>query len=495
MLAPVRPLRGAGGYLRSVVVFSLLFALYVLFGPRSATRPLESQLETSDAGSPSPPLEAPTGDQTVTSGDSNHTAQPEETRPQSPACHKLRGGEGVQIVMRTGATEIKDKLPIHLSTTFQCYYDVLIISDYEEVFQGHEVHNVLDDVGDGIKQANEEFQLYQRIQDHGRQSLQQNELSGTASFENGPIGRMDNTGWRLDKWKFLPMIKRVLKLRPDQDWYVFVEPDTYLIYSNLLEFLGTLDANQPWYLGSEVAIGDDIFTHGGSGFVISRPALERVAKHVEDNKQSYEEYTAIHWAGDCILGKALHESGTEATWAWPMFQGGNPSTMDFKEDKMDERRKLWCTPVLTYHHLSPWEIEHLWLFEQRWIDDHYPDPTSPGSSSWGFFEDHSNRLRHMDVFIEYSAPNMTSHRNDWQNWSPLIEAETEAASIDDCKAICEADHDCVQYTLDDKGCWLGYDPKLGQPFAGVQSGWIMSRVEQWEQRFGRCSAGRDWIAP
>ena len=61
-------------------------------------------------------------------------------------CQKLTGGEDVLVVMRTGATEIKDKLPAHLSTTFKCYPNTLILSDYAENFHGHKVHDVLSDI-------------------------------------------------------------------------------------------------------------------------------------------------------------------------------------------------------------------------------------------------------------------------------------------------------------------------------------------------------------
>ena len=259
-------------------------------------------------------------------------------------CQELDGGDSVLLVMRTGATEIRDKLPVHINTTFKCYQDLIIFSDYEETFEGHKVHDVLTAVSDDIKLEHPDFVLYQRLLAGGRDVLNQSELSGTKSYESGSVGKTNNEGWNLDKWKFLPMAVRTLELRPDAKWIVFVEPDTYLVWSNLLQWLKKLDPSEPVYYGSEVQIGDDVFAHGGSAFVMSKPALQRAADKYREKPKEWHELTAAHWAGDCILGRALHEAGVPLRWAWPLFQGGNPATMDYKEDKNDQR-KLWCAPV------------------------------------------------------------------------------------------------------------------------------------------------------
>jgi hypothetical protein len=184
-------------------------------------------------------------------------------------CQRLPGAEDAVVVMRTGATEIQDKLPAPLNTTFQCYLDFVIFSDYEEAFQGYPARDVLASMNQELIYTNEDFELYLRLRQYGRAGLKDDELSGQASFEGSKGGKVENPGWRLDKWKFLPMLNEILKLRPDKKWYVFVESDSYSVYSNILQWLERLDSSQPLYLGSEVEIGDDIFAHGGSVFVMS----------------------------------------------------------------------------------------------------------------------------------------------------------------------------------------------------------------------------------
>lgn len=176
----------------------------------------------------------------------------------APLCGSRDGQEDIVVVMRTGATEIRDKLPVHFNTTFRCYPDTIIFSDYAEVFEGHQVHDALASVSDEVKQSNADFQHYLRLQQLGRQGLHDDELH-RESYESGPVGKNDNPGWRLDKWKFLPMMAETLHLRPQKKWYIFVEPDTYIVWRNMAQWLQTLDPSKPSYYGSEVQIGDDVF--------------------------------------------------------------------------------------------------------------------------------------------------------------------------------------------------------------------------------------------
>lgn len=125
------------------------------------------------------------------------------------------------------------------------------------------------------------------------------------------------------------MINATVAMYPDMKWYVFVEPDTYLVWSNLLKWLSGLDSTKPYYFGSEVQIGDDIFAHGGSAFVLSKPAMEMGASRYRQHSRDLWDFTANHWAGDCVLGRVLHDAGVELTWSWPMFQGGNPALMQW----------------------------------------------------------------------------------------------------------------------------------------------------------------------
>ncbi|EME89528.1 glycosyltransferase family 31 protein [Pseudocercospora fijiensis CIRAD86] len=408
---------------------------------------------------------------------------------ESLPCHELQGGDDVLVVMRTGATEIQDKLPAHLNTTFLCYKNLVIFSDYEEDFRGWKVHDVLANVDDDIKTTNDDWTHYQRILKLGRSGLDKSELSGNNSYDSGPFGKNENAGWRLDKWKFLPMMNSTYTMYPHLDWYVFVEPDTYVVWSNLIQWLGELDPTEPLYFGSETQIGNDIFAHGGSAFVLSRPALEIGVESYRTRKSEWHDYTAGHWAGDCILGKALHDNGVELTWSWPMFQGGNPALMDWKESKPE--RKLWCLPALSYHHLSPDELRELFQFEQDWIREKHL-----GTSGHPFFGDSGDSpiLHHRDVFKQFVLPNFSSTREYWNNTAEEHLPETEGThrTLGHCKTLCEADSTCLQYALGPDGCFIGHEPRLGRSHAGSESGWMHARIKDWAKDLDHCGESQGW---
>jgi hypothetical protein len=397
--------------------------------------------------------------------------------------------------MRTGATEIEDKLPAALDTTFHCYPNSVIFSDYAEDFHGHAVYDVLADIDDEIKHTHEDFSHYQHVLQVGRQGLDKSELSGKVSDESGPVGKNDNAGWRLDKWKFLPMINSTLHLYPDMDWYVFVEPDTYLVWSNLLQWLPKLDPSQPLYYGSEVMIGDDLFAHGGSAFLLSKPAMEKAAETYRTKTRDWLQYTGGHWAGDCILGKALHDVGVELSWGWPMFQGGNPNMMRWDEDK-SEGRKLWCASALSYHHLTPDERRDLFTFEQNWLQAKQNRAAGvPGSDLPFSYWQHGDGsvLHHGDTFKLFVRPNMTSQRMDWNNNS--ADNQTSSANLDECRALCEANSTCVQYAIGPSGCATSNNVQLGRPATGFQSGWLEDRVDLWARGLDGCLGHSEWTRP
>ncbi|KAK3704170.1 hypothetical protein LTR37_014010 [Vermiconidia calcicola] len=430
----------------------------------------------------------------VVGGKANLEEANAPVEPDFLPCQQLPGAEDVVVVMRTGATEIQDKLPIHFNTTFVCYQDLLIFSDYAENFYGHQVHDVLASVDQGLKESNNDFELYLRLQQHGRESLHDYELSGKASFEGSKSGKGDNPGWKLDKWKFLPMMNETLKLRPDKKWYVFVESDSYAVWSNILQWVEQLDPSLSHYYGSEVQIGPDVFAHGGSVFVMSKPAIEKGAQIYADKLQEWHDWTNRHWAGDCILGKALLEAGVPLTWGWPMFQGGHPAKMDFTERKGEEKQ-LWCTPALSYHHFSPTELKAMWEFEQLWIQSRL-EKASKTKKRWSSGKDYSDVLEHRDVFREFVLPSIQKgKRGWWNNLSPNLVENTAGAGEADCQRLCEENGDCLQYLTGPEGCSLSTTHvMLGEYADGFKSGWMDSRVDSWMQNLDTCDGHEGWTA-
>lgn len=123
-------------------------------------------------------------------------------------CIQLPLANDTLVVLKTGSTELQDKLPIHLNTTLWCYPNYAIYSDAAITFRGNQIFDSLEGVNPDIKAGHEEFALYRRLQEQsGRAALQQFELSGPDSKPPVATGKLENPGWKLDKWKFLPLMR------------------------------------------------------------------------------------------------------------------------------------------------------------------------------------------------------------------------------------------------------------------------------------------------
>jgi hypothetical protein len=281
-------------------------------------------------------------------------------------CPQSDVADDVLVVLRTGATESRQKLPVHFRTTLRCVPHFVIFSDLDEEVDGHAVHDVLGTVSEDRRKEHADFKLYNRLQAQGRAGLDgQTVITAQSGSSKGDYMNTDNDGWKLDKWKFLPMVDQAYRTMPAAKWYVFIETDTFLGWNNLLEYLGNFDANKPYYIGKHLYINDIEFGYGGAGFVLSNPAMRKVIEQRSVRVRDYEEFTATHWVGDCALGKVLEDAKVPLHRAYPHFQGDSPATMDPAVAKID--RNTWCYPVITYHHVSPSEIEDLWSFEQAWF--------------------------------------------------------------------------------------------------------------------------------
>ncbi|KAI1488943.1 hypothetical protein F5X96DRAFT_643002 [Biscogniauxia mediterranea] len=445
--------------------------------------------------------------------------------PTARICPEPRLQSDVLLVVRTGATEILEKLPIHFQTILTCVSDYIVYSDLEEDINGHHVYNVLDYANHSVEASTPEFELYNRLQTTGREGLDYKTL-----FGSGPEGAEENLGWKLDKWKFLPMIDRAVRHRPKAKWFVFVESDTYIIWENMLKYLSKFDAKQPHYLGKHMYIGDVLFAHGGSGFALSKPAADKVVDNWIRNREAWDQYTKESWAGDMVLGKALKDVGVDLFWAFPHLQGDSLNTIDWNVSKLD--REPWCFVPATFHHTTKPETEMLWEFEQEWHRRNFRSGAT---------------LRFRDIFKGLIYPQLRPHRGDWDNISTgtkysdealkalsdedrasLSLAEKEAHfSFEKCRVVCESIFTCIQFSYVRGECSISNELRLGraadsqcleysdaagrciksggkegkddtnlQDIGFVQSGWIMDRVSDYVQELDlSCDSpeGNSWV--
>lgn len=176
------------------------------------------------------------------------------------------------------------------------------------------------------------------------QTMRLLQSAGNLTKENDPTTGKD--GWTLDKWKFLAEVERTWELRPNRDWYVFYESDTYVVWDNMFRFLGAMDPSKELYIGSpSLGIYEfslqrgrlrTMFGNGGPGFVLSRAAMEKLlgasSKKEEGSDAGRERerrpgFLSLKWldvirsecCGDTVLGWALWKEGVTLTGLFPMF--------------------------------------------------------------------------------------------------------------------------------------------------------------------------------
>ncbi|KNG47901.1 glycosyltransferase family 31 protein [Stemphylium lycopersici] len=406
-------------------------------------------------------------------------------------CPQSKLADDILVVLRTGATESLEKVPVHFRTTLRCVPHFVVHSDLDEEIEGHTVHDVLKGVSENTKQDSDDFKLYHQLQEHGRPGVKQQQvMTSLSGSSQGDYLRTDNAGWQLDKWKFLPMIDQAIEKKPDAKWYVFIEADTYLGWNNLLEFLGNFDDKKPYYIGKHLFINDVEFAYGGAGFALSNPAIIKVSEQRSKHLAEYEEFTKTHWVGDCGLGKVFEDAKIPLHRAFPHLQGDSPATLNPATSKID--RDLWCYPTITYHHVSPAEIEELWDFEQDW------------------YKRHQILLRHRDVFMELVRPKIDASVPAWDNMSAdkeynahdhsAVENDLERnawKSFEHCRTLCEEQDNCIQFSFDAGSCGISTSFKLGyaKPHGRIRSGWMLDRVDDLFRHLEDRCGMRDWFAP
>lgn len=280
------------------------------------------------------------------------------------SCPTDTGMDSVLVVVKTGITEAQDKVPVHLRTTLRCIPHKIIVSDFEEDIAGIRTQDVFLNVSDTLKQNNEDFALYNRARAGGHTALTSQDHMKVA---NGPSGMTDNPGWKLDKWKFLPMIHSARRAKPDAKWFVFLEADTYPIWPNLLSWLAHFNHEERLYLGNQMQIGPTLFAHGGSGFVLSHAAIHAVADFHKLHIDEWDDITDQEWAGDCVLGRALAAAGIGLTWSWPHVTTQSVWEQDMLHEAFD--KTPWCFAPFTFHHMTPADVDRFWEFEQQWFAD------------------------------------------------------------------------------------------------------------------------------
>jgi hypothetical protein len=387
-------------------------------------------------------------------------AGPVRQVPFGEECSPFTAGvmEGVTIVLKIGAGEVATQLPMYLNRLGRCKQDLLIFSDRKDNYNGFEIADALAHLRPEYKFNNPDFDVYDRIQATNNTEAKTEE------------------GWRLDKYKFLPMMEWTSYMRPESQWYVFLELDTYVNYDNIYRFLTSFNPKTAYYFGSPVwPKKKPIFAHGGSGFVLSRAALDKIialGRMFGENKH----FPGTHFfgvdvkeqcCGDAMLAQVLKKSGVSLRGYWPMFNGEKPFTMRFDNEQ-------WCEAVMTMHHLSEDDFTRL--------------------SQWENARSHPERPLMFEELFTMIEPHLQEKAEDWSNMSEGVtykKSKSAAKSFDKCHKACVKDGSCLQFEYSGTECRLGYSIRLGRHQAREgerqwTSGWMLGRIKAFKQARSPC---------
>ncbi|KAK7987413.1 hypothetical protein PG989_007728 [Apiospora arundinis] len=402
--------------------------------------------------------------------------------------------DDVLLILKTGVTVLWRRLPIHLSTTFAPErihpQNTVIYADVDAQIGPHRVIDVLGGFPKSA-QGSASFEAYREARDWHAHNyyLEQAGLPGDVGTGEGPPG-----GWRLDKYKFLPLIQRAGRDWPRAKWYLYTEDDTYLFLPNVLRYLSRYDPREPHWLGGLGEMLGVTFAHGGSGFALSRGAWERSFGAGEDLVAKYEKFVEESSFGDYALGKVLNDFGVHL---------GDPQTNDRAEGgawgfnglphwKQEFTRENWCKPVLSFHHAHSrdiamyYELEKSWNFEEKSLTygDFYKLAIAPSLSRRKAWWDNMSGRYHLTPQSVHTVqqPKDVSDSSS-KSWSQSWKSDK------DCEAACQGWRSCVQWyyyqyecKLDDR-VWLGYGYPETMRYRKEKlesvSGWLTDRVSAW----------------
>ncbi|KAK4198664.1 family 31 putative glycosyltransferase [Triangularia verruculosa] len=419
-------------------------------------------------------------------------------------------GKHIQPVLKMGHGENREMINAQLNSVSSCFQpaDLLIVSDLPETLpNGHEAIDILYNLPQRYRLTNDspeavpepDFAAYEAMHDLYR--------AGNLTAENDPTRKNKRTGWRLDRYKFLPQVERAWTEKKNKDWYVFYESDTYVSWDNLFRFLSTLDPDRPLYMGSPSPGRRDPktdeeswFANGGPGYVLSRGAMrvlfEKRASSRESGVWTEEPFLLKHIntvrtdpCGDAILGWVLWLAGIKISGFFPLFNTYALHSLPYTD-------RLWCQSFVTMHKLSPQDMVRLWRWEF-------------GSRKLG------RPLMYADLYEGFFLPEIeeAEQRDNWDNtnWDRLARGrDVYVDSVEKCREACENATSCLQYHWNGKHmrkCVLMPFVTLGhakQPETIAKkdggeesfiytSGWITARIKSWAK--AHPCVVPDWVPP
>ncbi|SPO28246.1 uncharacterized protein UTRI_10198 [Ustilago trichophora] len=365
---------------------------------------------------------------------------------QPPTSYRLE--DDLVLITKVGSATVHKRLLIHLASqpTSNIYTpNTLYVSDYPLTLGNITFFDALSNVSSTISQT-EEFSTLHR------------ELVALLESNQDLDTTMDHdAGWKLDKYKFLPMVAEAWRRFPRKKWYVIVEADTFLFFNQLVKWLSTLDPQEQYMFGHPSFCDYDgkstMFTHGGSGIVLSRGIMEASFGTDSEFEHNHDDLIQKSAFGDALLSKAIYDSDSVtlselSPQAEDRFNSDPPRILKF-------HRANWCKSILTFHHITPADAAHLYDFQNRIEPRLAADDTVKWADVWdefipGFLKQAMEEVGRFDEDSVLKAGSAEVGEVGVIGWQAFEDWDSETTntitpSAVECQSTCREDVNCLMW--------------------------------------------------
>jgi hypothetical protein len=92
------------------------------------------------------------------------------------------GANNVMVMLKTGATELYQKLPTHFVTTFRCAPHFMIFSDLAQELADYPVLDAIASVSRSFRNEHPDFELYRQLQQYRNEGQDASNLQGVSGW-------------------------------------------------------------------------------------------------------------------------------------------------------------------------------------------------------------------------------------------------------------------------------------------------------------------------
>lgn len=378
--------------------------------------------------------------------------------PSTPPTPAYRLEDDMVLITKVGSATVHKRLLIHLAEQPRSHLympNQLYVSDYALQLGNITLYDALANVTSTISALPEFRSLRGELQ----ALLESNQNLDDMSSKDA--------GWKLDKYKFLPAVAEAWRRFPGKKWYVLVEADTFVFWDEMVKWLGRLDEGEQYLLGHPSFCDYDgkstMFTHGGSGIVMSRALVEASFGSDAEFEHTHDELIQASAFGDALLSKAIYDSPrVHLTELSPeggeRFNSDPPRVLKFV-------RGTWCKPILTFHHITPTDAVHMYDFQRRITPLLPANDTVRWADVWDEFTPHFLKQAmeqvgrfHNDHSAQFVDPATGAEPGevaivDWQAFEDWDSETTDVVtpSADECQRKCRQDANCLMWEWRKKG--------------------------------------------